>query len=714
MYVEIMCHIFLTVAIYVLILFQHQNLSNIMLSPSSFLSAATFRYPSSFDPAPFLYPVFLPLLLSISQAEDQMSLVLPNSILGLCSLFHAATHPGHFKPTVETGKWFVAILPLLVSANPLETVPSTRPLGLKFGQDVTVDAEDLILLPLLHASLVETLHFLTATSLDSAELQLLSTALVDLLMFSTSPQMEILKGIVWIGGITLFVSCSDVLGWELALARVPTWRFRRLTRRSSARTSKSSLIYRMVQPLLGEMETSSESEDVQQSIRSRRQGRQAKVSRESLKGSTYNTFDSPINHFEPLSRCSSLGVEASHGDIAMTHRRRHTLSNADGLQLSEPMKRKTTPGGRLKRSVNPSSRSFLSLTATEAYSRRMIYATYIYAVAICIVLVPVRMYIAGNALAGQDPFGWAIGYLFGQIKDFRLWVVKANLENWILLPRRPSENDKGFGQSSWINSFRLQTIGAANTRLLVIGYWIVLLSMGIGLVLRLSAHVEVDTRRKVFHGLIVAMVLPVSFIDPCFTALALVLALSVFLLLDLLRASQVPPIARPLTTFLAPYVDGRDHRGPVIVSHIFLLIGCAIPFWLSLSGIEKAGSSPWQGWESLAQDISMVTGVICVGMGDAAASLFGRRYGRHKWVWGGGKSIEGSLAFVLAVSVGLLSSKLWLRLGGWDRSQHRLTDVSKTLLAATGASLTEAVLTGANDNVVVPLILWLLVRGLRI
>lgn len=38
----------------------------------------------------------------------------------------------------------------------------------------------------------------------------------------------------------------------------------------------------------------------------------------------------------------------------------------------------------------------------------------------------------------------------------------------------------------------------------------------------------------------------------------------------------------------------------------------------------------------------------------------------------------------------------------------------KMTVAAAGASLTEAVLTGGNDNVIVPVILWLLVRGLGI
>ena len=112
----------------------------------------------------------------------------------------------------------------------------------------------------------------------------------------------------------------------------------------------------------------------------------------------------------------------------------------------------------------------------------------------------------------------------------------------------------------------------------------------------------------------------------------------------------------------------------------------------------------------------MVAGVICVGMGDAAASLVGRRYGRHKWLWHGGKSIEGSVAFTLAVAFALGLAKAWLRIGGWPANNDDLwvATLGKSSVAAAVASLTEAVLTGGNDNVVVPIVLWLCVKGMDI
>jgi dolichol kinase len=407
-------------------------------------------------------------------------------------------------------------------------------------------------------------------------------------------------------------------------------------------------------------------------------------------------------------------------------RRRHTISTFDEAVREERVR--TTAGGRRKKQMAPGLTAFLSLTTAQAQVRKWLYALFVYIASLLIIIGPIRKYVAERALQGQDPFGWAIGYMFGNFSNVRFWVLMLNLEYWIELPPRPDEDV--LSASCFLGSIehiRQTTFGAASTRLLLSGYCVVVLLTGLAVVIQLSSIAEVDTRRKIFHGMMVLMFLPAIFVDPAFCALALALALSVFLLLDLFRASQLPPISRPLTYFLAPYVDGRDHRGPVIISHIFLLIGCSIPLWLSISDLPRTGLGPWAGWEIPSRDVSMASGVICVGMGDAAASLIGRRFGRLKWFWGGGKSLEGSVAFAAAVTCGLIAVRAWLVLGGWPVSgvdgaeaqgafsiQFWLWTLCKAVLAAAGTSATEAILTGCNDNVVVPVVLWLLVRGLGV
>ncbi|KAJ6187477.1 hypothetical protein N7519_002385 [Penicillium mononematosum] len=323
---------------------------------------------------------------------------------------------------------------------------------------------------------------------------------------------------------------------------------------------------------------------------------------------------------EPVSAVDKITTEEIFEEHArVVHRRRHTISTFDEVVREERVR--TTPGGRRKKMMGPGLAAFLSLTSAQAQVRKWLYAFYVYVLCLIIILGPIRKYVAEHALQGQDPFGWAIGYLFGNFSRVRFWVLMLNLEYWIELPPRPDADI--LSASCFLGSvehIRQTTFGAAITRLLLSGYCVLVLLTGLAIVIKLSSVAEVDTRRKIFHGMMVVMFLPAIFVDPAFCAMALALVLSIFLLLDLFRASQLPPISRPLTSFLTPYVDGRDHRGPVIVSHIFLLIGCSIPLWLSLSDLPRTGLGPWAGWEIPLRDVSMASGVICVGMGDAAAS----------------------------------------------------------------------------------------------
>lgn len=666
-----------------------------------------FHIPSTFDPGALLYPVFVPPFVAASIFHQLPDLMLPNMVLGLSSLPSKLFPCTPYAGASHIVHWAISMSPLL-AAKIAKYHRANLPLALKYRGNGPITLDALTLLQPLHSALVPTLDSLVTTSLDPAELQLLSVVLINLFLFAASPQAEILKAVLWLGGVALLLSCRQVLAWEVTLARIPSWRFQR---KQHTKVSVWESLDINFCHLLTSFTSSPGSEPSltahESSDDSRFQPLQ-KVRR------THNVdVQGPsrgIANGQPRSAVEAPGHNWS-SNRPRTTPRRNTFSAED----KNAKLRRTTPGGRLKRSATPSSSAFLKLTSSQAWVRKWMYAVYTYVVVLIVVLLPIRAYVSGHALSRNEPFGWALGYLFGNIPEFRFQVVYHSLERWIKLPALEEllPMTDGLRGVEYIRQVRL---GPANARLTICAYSVTVLLMGIASVLQLTSVVEVDTRRKVFHGIMVAMLLPTIFVDPCFIALALALILAVFLLLDLFRASQLPPISRPLTTFLAPYVDGRDHRGPVIVSHMFLLIGCAIPLWLSLAGLPRAGIDPWAEWEVAGRDLSMVSGVICVGMGDAAASLIGRRYGRTKWFWGGGKSLEGSVAFTVAVTIGLMASYGWLILGGWRQAGDIpwLKVVGKATLAAAGASMTETLCTSANDNVIVPLALWLLVRGLDI
>lgn len=674
------------------------------------------RVPASFDPAPLLYPILIPIFVAISLAAINPKILLPNLVLSISSI------PGEFIPfhnkfvTINSVQWLLSLTPLWIArrGQPVCQIKDGEANVLMHG---FLNSEQIASLYPLHQALISSLGFLTTTSLLPAELQLLSISMINLLLFSTSPQALILKILLWIGGVSIFVLCSKVLEWGVALARIPSWRFRHPKRRSrkgfvvldaaddflNGRLSKWGL----VSTVYGFSDSDEEASAMETSQRN-------KLENPSIETST-NWKPSPTIPVSAVDGKVQNGFPKSTDITSLSRQikrqRRHTLPPYCGSPLEDNVLQKSNffTYSWLPR-VKP---RFLYLTHSQAIVVKWCLATYVYAVVLFLILFPIRMAVARWALHDREPIGWALGYLFGDLPFFRSTVFYLHVDRWVYLPV-VMESHEVWHHFQWIGYLR--HLGDANIRLLVCIYCASTIAFGLHIVFYLTSFVEVDTRRKIFHGMMVVMFVPSILIDPPFAALALALALAIFLLLDLFRASQLPPLSRPLTYFLAPYVDGRDHRGPVIVSHIFLLIGCAIPLWLSLAAVDHTGTPPWEGWSLPTRDLSMVSGVICVGMGDAAASLFGRRFGRRRWCWSGGKSLEGSLAFVVAVVLGLAISRLGLRIAGWEggyRASWTLF-LSKATLAAAGASLTEAVLTGGNDNVIVPVILWLLVRGLAI
>ncbi|KAH7401782.1 hypothetical protein DE146DRAFT_441148 [Phaeosphaeria sp. MPI-PUGE-AT-0046c] len=689
-------------------------------NPSNLRLRKRIHVPAAFDPATVLYPTILPILISISIFPSFSKPLLPNILLALAAL------PARLIPFKQATMgysnlhWLLSILPLIAAEHTdIPLTSATIPYKLRQpSPDEGLDPELLATLFALHQALLPPLYYLTTTSLLPTELHLLSIGLINLYLFSNSPQAGILKILMWLGGVGLFLACGKVLKWGVALARIPRWRLRRA---GQAIMKSQSFLQILNQSLKARRSQSTAPGHVTDS--------DADEDHPLLSNDLQKTKSLKVNIMNSLRSKSQIGsANEPHSAVEAKPNAFQDMDTANGLKRQ---RRNTLPVlvaqdhtsshryAHRKRSKSI-AQSYLSLTPTQATVRKWLYAGYFYLVVVVAILGPIRSTISSAALHAHEPFGWAMGYLFGNIPRVRWEVFSYDLANWIPLP--PLIDDLTIHQKDnplpLVPHLRHVIVGEANTRLLLAAYCAATIVLGLVSVLSLSAVAEVDTRRKVFHGTMVAMLLPTIYIDPCFVSLALALVLAIFLLLDLIRASQLPPLSKPIARFLTPYVDGRDLRGPVVVSHIFLLIGCAIPLWLSLAGVQRTGLEPWVGWDVESRDVSMLSGVICVGMGDAAASLIGRRYGRRKWPWAGGKSLEGSAAFAVAVTAGLVLGKAWLVLG-WTREhrsgtqwvQDAAVTTMKAVLCAMGASLNEAVLTGGNDNVIVPVVLWVLVRG---
>lgn len=119
-----------------------------------------------------------------------------------------------------------------------------------------------------------------------------------------------------------------------------------------------------------------------------------------------------------------------------------------------------------------------------------------------------------------------------------------------------------------------------NRPLLVLG-WAVGLLAGVPLAPWLSRRFSLSktASRKVFHLLATVLFLPAIAVDREFLSLAMGAALGILLALEFLRCAGCPPVADALGRYYGEFLDARD-GGRVVVTHLFLLLGCAIPVWL--------------------------------------------------------------------------------------------------------------------------------------
>ncbi|GAA5892804.1 hypothetical protein JCM5296_006011 [Sporobolomyces johnsonii] len=200
-----------------------------------------------------------------------------------------------------------------------------------------------------------------------------------------------------------------------------------------------------------------------------------------------------------------------------------------------------------------------------------------------------------------------------------------------------------------------------------------------------AVHASLNMRRKFFHALAVLMFIPGIAIDPAFTSLAFSVAFTLFTFAEYARYFALYPIGAPLHIFFSEFVDSKD-SGPVILSHFYLLTGCAGGLWLEGTGINR------------------FTGVLVLGIGDSLASIVGKLVGRVRWP-GTSKTVEGTGAFIVSI----VFCAWLLRLVGLVEP----FSMARYVLAVTLSALLEAA-SAQNDNLIIPIYTWSVVSLLNV
>jgi len=190
---------------------------------------------------------------------------------------------------------------------------------------------------------------------------------------------------------------------------------------------------------------------------------------------------------------------------------------------------------------------------------------------------------------------------------------------------------------------------------LIVAFWLLSLLAGVGLSpepmrdrggFRICCWLVVTkiVARKWYHFLAVLMFSPALCLNPVFTAMAFVGALIAFATAEAVRLGGLYPVSDPLDAFMSRYLDERE-SGPLIVSHSYLLLGCALPLLLTLTFAGDGFDHP--------ASVLASSGIISLGIGDSFASIVGSTLGKRFLgrVPGTKKSYEGMLAAFVSMAL---------------------------------------------------------------
>eukprot|EP00056_Hartaetosiga_gracilis_P022466 m.30738 g.30738 ORF g.30738 m.30738 type:complete len:475 (+) comp9658_c0_seq1:55-1479(+) len=205
--------------------------------------------------------------------------------------------------------------------------------------------------------------------------------------------------------------------------------------------------------------------------------------------------------------------------------------------------------------------------------------------------------------------------------------------------------------------------------------------------------------RKAFHGLVVFLFVPLLYVDVRFLYYSLAFVFVLFVLAEFYRLSNAKPLSKWIDGVTARYVDVQD-SGPLILTPIYLLLGIAIPIWLSSGGggegrsaVSTVHTTTQVGAHAHTIQMSTFAGLMSIGIGDTFAALVGRRFGRV-YILFGNKTLEGLLG---SIASQLVFAYILMQLGVVE------VEHGKLILCVVVNACVEAT-TSQIDNFLIPIL----------
>lgn len=181
-----------------------------------------------------------------------------------------------------------------------------------------------------------------------------------------------------------------------------------------------------------------------------------------------------------------------------------------------------------------------------------------------------------------------------------------------------------------------------------------------------------------------------------FLVLAFGVALCLFIVIEYVRVylPDIHPAISRVSKFYATFIDSRENPSHFLLSHIYLLVGIALPVWLDSAHRRQNSSGailPHLGW-------------ISIGIGDSMGAIIGTYCGKNNWR-GSSRTLEGSLAMLVAMVVSLI---IVTHTSTYINNPIIVTSI---IVASTLTTLMEA-FTSENDNLLLPLHYSILLESL--
>ncbi|NWJ04801.1 DOLK kinase, partial [Crypturellus undulatus] len=249
----------------------------------------------------------------------------------------------------------------------------------------------------------------------------------------------------------------------------------------------------------------------------------------------------------------------------------------------------------------------------------------------------------------------------------------------------------------WLLQFLFET----QTRVYLLVYWTMLAASACAVVFYQNAkrsseskkHQASTITRKYFHFIVVATYVPGLIYDRQLLYVAAVLCLAVFIFLEYIRYFRIKPFGQTLRHLLSLFLDERD-SGPLILTHIYLLLGMSLPVWLFPRPCAPKGALSGAG------ALVPYSGVLAVGVGDTMASVLGSTMGEIKWP-GTKKTFEGTMMAIFAQIIAVALILIF------DSSVNLNASYAWILGSVSLVSLLEAYTTQI-DNLLLPLYLQIM------